>query len=61
MINCTRQADEYLTADSLSLLGYGELDQLLIRMGKCTDDELQAWIDISMHDGDAIDNYHEMW
>ena len=42
-----RQADEYLTADALSMEGYGDLQVLQAIMEQCTDEELCAWIDIA--------------
>ena len=44
-VMCQREADEYLTADALSLFGYGPMDVLLSRIGACSDGELEALIE----------------
>ena len=42
-----RSADEYITADVLSSLEYGDPEELRIMLGDCTEDELIAWIEVA--------------
>ena len=48
-----RAADEYLVADELSLLGFGDPAELRNMLGDCTDDELIAWIEVSQNERHA--------
>jgi hypothetical protein len=45
-----RAADEYITADILSSLEYGDPEELRCMLGECTEDELVAWIEVAQHE-----------
>jgi len=56
-VMCQREADEYLTADALSLFGYGTITSLLSRLQGASEGELEALIEVAR----TLDDRGELW